>query len=109
MPLPDMPEQNRLAEAVVRGLGERAGGTRRRSCNCRTSLPRCASWQLRSWETSMTTSRCWARVIGEAMRMGREGHTRVRVHHAARRRGGSVAADSEQADRVRRIAMLIAA
>ena len=25
MPLPDMPEQNRLAEAVVRGLGERAG------------------------------------------------------------------------------------
>ena len=38
MALPDVPEQDQLAEAVVRGLGEGAGARRRHSCNCRTSL-----------------------------------------------------------------------
>ena len=33
----DVPEEDRLAEAVVWRLGEGAGGTRQRSCSCRTT------------------------------------------------------------------------
>src|SRR5262249_10404012 len=50
MALPDVPEQDRLAEAVVRGLGERAGA---RDGAAAIVEPVSRSWQARSWETSM--------------------------------------------------------